>query len=144
MVGKAASTTGYREFHRRRIPRFLFEYIDGEPSDEVTPKRNLAKALRRTGSKPADNRITGPLCETEDDVPWVVRSLMISKSLSRYKRHRTSQHPPISFQNRHDKTTRHCASFRSVMMTVQKFVLRHFCKVPMPVRHFSFQPRLVQ
>lgn len=47
----AASTTDYRELARRRLPRFLFEYIDGGSYDEVTLRRNLedlqAIALRQ-------------------------------------------------------------------------------------------------
>ena len=33
---KAASASDYRELARRRLPRFLFEYIDGGSYDEVT------------------------------------------------------------------------------------------------------------
>lgn len=38
---KAASTTDYRELARRRLPRFLFEYIDGGSYAQVTLKRNV-------------------------------------------------------------------------------------------------------
>lgn len=38
---KAASISDYRELARRRLPRFLFEYIDGGAYDEVTLKRNV-------------------------------------------------------------------------------------------------------
>lgn len=48
---KAASTLDYRELARRRLPPFLFEYIDGGSYGEVTAKRNLddlaAVALRQ-------------------------------------------------------------------------------------------------
>jgi L-lactate dehydrogenase (cytochrome) len=48
---KAAAVTDYRELARRRLPRFLFEYIDGGSYAEVTLKRNLddlaAIALRQ-------------------------------------------------------------------------------------------------
>ena len=37
---KAASALDYREVARRRLPRFLFEYIDGGSYDEVTLYRN--------------------------------------------------------------------------------------------------------
>ena len=39
---KAASVNDYRELARRRLPRFLFEYIDGGSYDEVTLRRNVA------------------------------------------------------------------------------------------------------
>jgi len=37
---KAASTSDYRDLARRRLPRFLFEYIDGGSYDEVTLAAN--------------------------------------------------------------------------------------------------------
>jgi L-lactate dehydrogenase (cytochrome) len=39
---KAASALDYRELARRRLPRFLFEYIDGGSYGEVTLRRNVA------------------------------------------------------------------------------------------------------
>jgi L-lactate dehydrogenase (cytochrome) len=39
---KAASALDYRELARRRIPHFLFEYIDGGSYAEVTLRRNIA------------------------------------------------------------------------------------------------------
>ena len=39
---KAASINDYREIARRRLPRFLFEYIDGGSYDEVTLNANRA------------------------------------------------------------------------------------------------------
>lgn len=39
---KAASTTDYRELARRRLPHFLFEYIDGGSYAEQTLGRNVA------------------------------------------------------------------------------------------------------
>ncbi|MDV3456951.1 FMN-dependent L-lactate dehydrogenase LldD [Sphingomonas sp. HF-S4] len=48
---RAASTLDYRELARRRLPHFLFEYIDGGSYAEVTLKRNVedlaAIALRQ-------------------------------------------------------------------------------------------------
>lgn len=38
---KAVSISDYRELARRRLPRFLFDYIDGGAYDEVTLRRNL-------------------------------------------------------------------------------------------------------
>ena len=38
---KAASITDYRELARRRLPRFLFEYIDGGSYAETTLGRNI-------------------------------------------------------------------------------------------------------
>lgn len=39
---KAASSLDYRELARRRLPHFLFEYMDGGSYGEVTLRRNLA------------------------------------------------------------------------------------------------------
>jgi L-lactate dehydrogenase (cytochrome) len=39
---KAAAVSDYRELARRRLPRFLFEYIDGGSYAEVTLRRNVA------------------------------------------------------------------------------------------------------
>ena len=38
---KAASVQDYREIARRRLPHFLFEYIDGGSYNEVTLRRNV-------------------------------------------------------------------------------------------------------
>ena len=38
---RAASTLDYRELARRRLPHFLFEYIDGGSYAEVTLRRNV-------------------------------------------------------------------------------------------------------
>lgn len=50
-MAKAASLLDYRELARRRLPRFLFEYIDGGSYSEVTLRRNIsdleAVALRQ-------------------------------------------------------------------------------------------------
>ena len=40
---KAASAIDYRELARRRLPHFLFEYIDGGSYAQVTLKRNVAE-----------------------------------------------------------------------------------------------------
>jgi L-lactate dehydrogenase (cytochrome) len=39
---KAASILDYREAARRRLPHFLFEYIDGGSHAEVTLRRNIS------------------------------------------------------------------------------------------------------
>jgi L-lactate dehydrogenase (cytochrome) len=39
---KAAAALDYREFARRRLPKFLFEYIDGGSYAELTLRRNVA------------------------------------------------------------------------------------------------------
>lgn len=39
---RAASALDYRELARRRLPRFLFDYIDGGSYAEVTLRRNVA------------------------------------------------------------------------------------------------------
>ena len=38
---KAASVTDYRELARRRLPRFLFDYIDGGSYAETTLRNNV-------------------------------------------------------------------------------------------------------
>ena len=38
---KAASVSDYRELARRRLPKFIFEYVDGGSYDEVTLARNV-------------------------------------------------------------------------------------------------------
>ena len=43
---KAASALDYREIARRRLPRFLFDYIDGGSYAEVTLRRNVADLER--------------------------------------------------------------------------------------------------
>ena len=37
---KAASALDYQELARRRLPRFLFDYVDGGSFEEVTLRRN--------------------------------------------------------------------------------------------------------
>ena len=39
---RAACALDYRELARRRLPRFLFDYIDGGSYAEVTLRRNVA------------------------------------------------------------------------------------------------------
>ena len=41
-MAKAANATDYRELARRRLPRFLFDYLDGGSYAEVTLRRNVA------------------------------------------------------------------------------------------------------
>ncbi|KQU62072.1 alpha-hydroxy-acid oxidizing enzyme [Sphingomonas sp. Leaf339] len=41
-MAKAASALDYRELARRKLPHFLFEYIDGGSYAEVTLRRNVA------------------------------------------------------------------------------------------------------
>ena len=43
---KAAAVLDYRELARRRLPRFLFEYIDGGSYAEVTLRGNIAELER--------------------------------------------------------------------------------------------------
>jgi L-lactate dehydrogenase (cytochrome) len=40
-MGKAASIGDYRALARKRLPHFLFEYLDGGSYDEVTLRRNV-------------------------------------------------------------------------------------------------------
>src|SRR5690242_4863743 len=39
---RAASALDYRELARRRVPHFLFEYLDGGSYSETTLRRNTA------------------------------------------------------------------------------------------------------
>jgi len=39
---RPAAVIDYREIARRRLPHFLFEYIDGGSYAEVTPRRNVS------------------------------------------------------------------------------------------------------
>jgi len=41
-MAKAANATDYRELARRRLPRFLFDYLDGGSYAEATLRRNVA------------------------------------------------------------------------------------------------------
>jgi L-lactate dehydrogenase (cytochrome) len=41
MARKAAAISDYRDLAKRRLPPFLFEYIDGGAFDEVTLRRNI-------------------------------------------------------------------------------------------------------
>jgi L-lactate dehydrogenase (cytochrome) len=41
LSGKAASVSDYRALAKARLPRFLFEYLDGGSYDEVTLRRNV-------------------------------------------------------------------------------------------------------
>lgn len=41
-MAKAASALDYRDLARRRVPHFLFEYVDGGSYAEVTLRRNMA------------------------------------------------------------------------------------------------------
>ncbi|MDB6082145.1 MAG: lctD [Gammaproteobacteria bacterium] len=41
-ITRAASVSDYREIARRRLPRVLFEYIDGGSYDEATLRRNVS------------------------------------------------------------------------------------------------------
>lgn len=40
MARRAASVSDYRDLARQRLPKFLFEYVDGGSFDEVTLRRN--------------------------------------------------------------------------------------------------------
>lgn len=42
MADPIASVTDYRAAAQRRLPRFLFDYIDGGSYGEVTLRRNIA------------------------------------------------------------------------------------------------------
>ena len=63
---KAASALDYRELARRRLPRFLFDYIDGGSYAEVTLKRNVADLeavpLRQRVLRDVSSLIFRPSC----------------------------------------------------------------------------------
>ena len=65
---KAASASDYRELARRRLPHFLFEYMDGGSYDQVTLARNVTdlrsvalrqRVLRDVSSLSLSTRIFG-------------------------------------------------------------------------------------
>lgn len=65
---KAASASDYRELARRRLPHFLFEYMDGGSYDQVTLARNVTdlrsvalrqRVLRDVSSLSLSTRILG-------------------------------------------------------------------------------------
>ena len=65
---KAASASDYRELARRRLPHFLFEYMDGGSYDQVTLQRNVAdlravalrqRVLRNVSGISVSTRILG-------------------------------------------------------------------------------------
>src|SRR6202007_1136123 len=43
---KATSPADYRELARRRLPKFLFEYIDGGSNAELTLRHNISELER--------------------------------------------------------------------------------------------------
>lgn len=45
-MSRAASVSDYRELSRRRLPKMLFEYIDGGSYDEATLRRNVSDLER--------------------------------------------------------------------------------------------------
>jgi len=71
---KAASISDYRELARRRLPRFLFEYIDGGSYAETTLGRNVSDlrdvALRqRVLRDVSDIDLSTTLCGQEVSLP---------------------------------------------------------------------------
>jgi hypothetical protein len=66
---KAASALDYRELARRRLPPFLFEYIDGGSYAEVTLRRNVADlediALRQRVSTMCQRWTCRPPCSAQ-------------------------------------------------------------------------------
>ncbi len=71
---KAASITDYRELARRRLPRFLFEYIDGGSYAEATLGRNVSDlrdvALRqRVLRDVSDIDLSATLCGQKGSLP---------------------------------------------------------------------------
>jgi len=45
-MSKAASVSDYRALARARLPRFLFEYVDGGSYDEATLEYYLSRLFR--------------------------------------------------------------------------------------------------
>src|SRR5579859_1721924 len=50
-LGTAASVADLRQIARRRLPRAVFDYIDGGAEDEISMRRNKA-AFRRLEFRP--------------------------------------------------------------------------------------------
>ncbi|OYW82440.1 MAG: hypothetical protein B7Z20_13985 [Sphingobium sp. 32-64-5] len=74
---KAASISDYRELARRRLPRFLFDYIDGGSYAEVTLRRNVADLesvmlRQRVLRNVADIDLTTPLFGETASMPVVL------------------------------------------------------------------------
>ena len=62
---KAASALDYRELARRRLPHFLFEYIDGGAFGEVTLGRNLSDLAQVTLRQRVLRDVSDIDCATE-------------------------------------------------------------------------------
>ena len=66
---RPASVSDYRELARRRLPRFLFDYIDGGSYAEVALRRNV-EDLERIALRQRVLRDVSP-ASTEDDIALV-------------------------------------------------------------------------
>ena len=75
---KAASALDYRELARRRLPSFLFEYIDGGSYAEVTLRRNVAD-LERIALR---QRVLRDVSEVDTSVELFGRSLAMPVALA--------------------------------------------------------------
>jgi L-lactate dehydrogenase (cytochrome) len=80
---KAAAVLDYRELARRRLPRFLFEYIDGGSYAEVTLRRNVADletvALRQRVLRDVSNLdLSAELFGTKVAMPIVLAPIGIA------------------------------------------------------------------
>lgn len=75
---KAASIIDYRKLARRRLPPFLFEYIDGGSYAEVTLRRNIAE-LERVALR---QRILCDVSEIDLGTTWFGRKVALPVALA--------------------------------------------------------------
>ena len=85
---KIASVSDYREAARGRLPRFLFEYIDGGSYDEVTLRRNSADlqaiALRQRVMRDVSNLDLGAdLFGTRQSLPLALAPIGLAGMMAR-------------------------------------------------------------
>ena len=76
-LARALNVADLRELARRRIPRFVFEYVDGGAEDEVTLRGNRAaferlRLLPRTLIDTAARHQRTPILATEAQAPMVI------------------------------------------------------------------------
>lgn len=85
---KIASVTDYREAARRRVPHFLFEYVDGGSYDELTLRRNItdlqAVALRQRVMRDISNLdLSTELFGKRQSMPVVLAPVGLAGMLAR-------------------------------------------------------------
>jgi L-lactate dehydrogenase (cytochrome) len=87
-MAKAAAVTDYRALAKRRLPRFLFEYVDGGSYDEVTLRRNMDDlrqiALRQRVLRDVSNLdVTATLLGQNSRLPVALAPIGLSGMVAR-------------------------------------------------------------